>query len=146
MKNIKDLQDKYWNANSTLDEESMLRTYFKEHGDENSPEKALFEYFESERNKQLSKTFVPPKNTKVFQLKRYVLSIAATLILVACAYWLVNTNAKSGGFDYEVKDPEVALEMTKEALAFLNSKMDKGEQAIKDNIVHLDKTLIFKNL
>jgi len=45
-----------------------------------------------------------------------------------------------------IDDPELALEITREAFGLINGKVKVGEQKIKDNINHLDKTLIFKNL
>ena len=145
MKNIEHITKKYWEGETSLQEERQLKEYYSNQSELQTPEQALFQFFDNEKRRTTDIQLVVPKQ-KVFQLRRMVFSIAASLILVVSAFWVINNNSRSGGYDYVVEDPEVALEITKGAFALLNSKMEKGEQTLKDNIVHLEKTLIFKNL
>ena len=153
MNNIQNLLDKYWEGESSLEEEKILRSHFENTSGENLPEQALFKFFKQERLNSSKMEFVVPLNqkiekspTRIYQLKRYVFSIAASAILFVGAFWAINNYNSSATNEVIVDDPEVAWQMTKEAFAFLNGKVGKSEQALKDNMVHFEKTLIFKNL
>ena len=143
MKNKEELIQKYWSAESTLEEELKLRQMVQSNMDE-GPEQALFAFFEQERTKSSSKEFKPPA-PRILELRRYVLSIAASIVLLIAALWTFNYYDQQAPRKVVVDDPEVAMELTKEVFALLSGKVDHGQQLIRDNISHFDKTMVFTN-
>lgn len=145
MNHIDHLLDKYWAGTSSLDEEIIIREHYDNDEQSLSPGKAIFDFFKEERRLTTERAFTTPQ-AKTFQLKRYVFSIAASLVLLISAFWAVNNFDQPTSNDFVVNDPQVALQITKEAFALIGGNVNKSEKALRDNIVHLDKTLIFKNL
>lgn len=143
--NIESIIQKYWNGETSLEEEKFLKEHFAKNPSKEGPEQALFEYFSKERSMTYTKEVEMPRSNTRF-LSSKIVSIAASLLLLMAALWTFNNYNESFSNETIIDDPEVALKITKEAFALLNGKVGQSEQAIKDNIVHLDKTLIFKNL
>jgi hypothetical protein len=140
---LKILQDKYWDGTSSLEEEKQLQYYYLENADEDNPLSALLSYYNEERKVTYTKKVeAPPVKGKVISMNM-LLSIAATMILLFAAYFSFG-NTKQKNSDVVIDDPQVALQITKDAFALINGKMDKGSEAIKHGINHLDKTFIFK--
>lgn len=139
-----ELVEKYWQGETSLEEEQLLQQHFKNNSAENGPEKALFTFFESEQANTYTKEVKMPK-AKIRFLSPKVMSIAASLAILLAALWTFNQYNQSSN-QTVIDDPEIAMQLTREAFALLNGKVELGEKAITDNIVHLDKTLIFKNL
>ena len=79
-------------------------------------------------------------------LTHRLIPLAASIMLVAGAIWSIQHYSGQNTNEVVVNDPETALQITREAFALLSGTVDQGEQAIKENIQHLDKTFIFKNL
>ena len=163
MKNINDLKEKYWSGETSLAEERELREHLTRHPEEQGPEQMLFAFFDAEKKVSYDRTIQMPR-TWVSRLTQSILPLAASLILLAGSLWTIQHYSESPGNEVIVEDPQTALQITREAFALLNGKVDHGEQMIrdnivringtvdegeriiKDNIIHLDKTLIFKNL
>ena len=140
---LKILQDKYWASTSTLEEEKQLQSYYLENTDEDNSIGALLSYYNEERNVTYSKKIETPSSKGVIISMNMLLSIAASLVLLCAAYFsFSNTTQKST--DVVIDDHQVALQITKEAFALINGKIDKGSDVIKHGINHLDKTFIFK--
>lgn len=82
---IEKLIDKYWEGNTTLDEERELRSYFSAAEDvpeEWRPVKAMLNYFESEEPLPQEPT-ASKENTKSFWQKRKgAIAVAATALLL----------------------------------------------------------------
>ena len=163
MKEINGLKEKYWAGETTLAEEQRLRSHMESHPEEAGPEQMLFTFFAEERQRTYERSVKMP-TPWIKRLTHTILPLAASLILIVGAVWVVNNNSNTTTNEIIVDDPETALQITREAFALLNGKVDHGEQMlkdnialingtvdqgeriIKDNIIHLDKTLIFKNL
>jgi hypothetical protein len=52
-KNIDQLLEKYWSCETTLEEEEVLRAYYRDHPEEGRESGILFQYFNEEKKKQL---------------------------------------------------------------------------------------------
>ncbi len=153
MEHLQNLLEKYWEGTTSLEEEKILKSHWKDQPGSSKPERAIFEFFEQEKLKTSKREFeIPAQITnsqpsgRVVHFRRYVFSIAASLILLMGVMWTISNYNQSSSNEVIVDDPETALQITKEAFALLNGKMDKSEKAIIDNIVHFEKTLIFKSL
>jgi len=141
---IQQLSEKYWVGETSLEEEKVLQEYFSKSTDQSSPEKAYFSYLDIERSRTYEGKVMQPKRW-TSKIVRMILPIAASLVLLAGALWTINQKSPASN-EVVIDDPQLALQVTREAFALLNGKVDDGEQTLKDNIIHLDKTFIFKNL
>ena len=141
--NIAALTEKYWAGETTLDEEQILREHYNAADEISSPESALFSFMKQEQAVTYTKTVQLPQARKNKWTTR-LLSIAAVgLVLMGSWYGLKQANKADN--NVVIDDPELAMEITKEAFALLNGKMGKSKEIIRENIAHLDKTFIFKN-
>jgi hypothetical protein len=142
---IKDLLDKYWNCETSLEEEAELHTYFSS-GEVHKDLKSyapLFQYFKSEGGIRISKDFdkkiIRQFETGKKQAKQRVLSIfykvAAAVILILFFVTIhqrfieVKDKAVTVVKD-TFDDPEKALEETKKALLLVSEKWNKGKNNI----------------
>ena len=142
--NIDALSEKYWAGETTLEEERILKDFYKTEDAESSPEQALFAFFEQEKSRSYVKK-TPVKTHWMGRMTRAILPLAASVVLLLGAIWIFESNQQGSSSEIVIDDPETALQITREAFALLNGKMNQSEQALMDNIQHLDKTLIFKN-
>lgn len=165
---IKELLVKYDNGETDIREEALLEQYFNETDSEIFPEwssyATMFKWRRAFRKKELTESFdttllskmtgsaVSNEHTQttviVPLLRRRIMQIAASVaILLACTWllksvWVGYNNpgspqlAKEETFD----DPELAYQQTVEALAFLSSKLNKGQRKASSSIGKL-KTL-----
>ena len=151
---IKELLDKYWAGESTLEQESQIRAYFE--GSEIDSElmqyKPLFNFYGTEKNISLERsidTMLPKQETKIFTINR-IRAIAATVLVVVASIFGFNylqTNTGSGTNNtiaVEVQDPEEAYALTMEALSYLSSNYEKGSGKLKKLPEALESTIIFK--
>jgi hypothetical protein len=146
--NIRQLLDKYWSSESSLDEEKALASYFSqpEVDQEFEAYKPLFNYFVEQRQLTIDLedqimsriTYTKEKeNGKVINMPwRRAIAIAASLALilsVTIAISQYRTHAKRDmGMVDTFQTPEEALEQTKAALLFLSQRMNKAsDQATK---------------
>ena len=143
VKNIASLTEKYWAGATTLKEEQILRDHYSSKRDISSPESALFSFMKQEQTVTYSKTVQMPQASKNRWTMR-LLSIAAVGLVLMVSWFGMNQMNKANN-EVVIDDPELAMEITKEAFALLNGKMGKSKAVIRENIAHLDKTFIFKN-
>nr|WKN39621.1 hypothetical protein K4G66_13055 [Tunicatimonas sp. TK19036] len=146
--NIRELVEKYWNGDTTLEEEELLRDYL---ANEDVPadlkkEAALFRYYQAQtRFRNLDDQF-EEKITRRIQRKqspqwwsnhRSFIRVAAVVVMLVVAALLLKTEwldtpadpdpiAVSTEDTYE--DPQLAYEQTKEALMLVSSLMNEGAQ------------------
>lgn len=147
---IKTLLEKYWNCETTLEEESFLREHLSSNNvpDDLKEVSSLFEYYKSQSGIKVSKGFeekvlneIESKDKKVKQRYLhlyYKVAAAAILILffvtIHQRYIAVREKATvlvQDTFD----DPQKALEETKKALLLVSEKWNKG----KENIIRLSE-------
>lgn len=140
-KQIEELLEKYWNCETTLEEERLLRDYFRGQVPENLNEVAnLFRYFESQQQKEISS---PDFDAQVKQQIRkhrpkgkvvnlaFALRIAAGLLVVVAATYFVREEIRKS-YPTDVadtySDPQLALEETKKALLMLSKGFNKAQK------------------
>jgi lipase chaperone LimK len=142
-KQIQHLLEKYWNCETTLEEEQSLRDYFQSsEGPDSMKETAeLFRYFGSEKNKLLSENFndVVTKQirqrqgTKVISMVSWVqvARVAAGILVVIVAGYFIRQEIRKS-YPSEVadtySDPKLAFEETKKALQMISKSFGKAKQ------------------
>ena len=96
---IKDLLERYWNCETTLEEEQWLRDFFNSNEVPQSlqQEAQLFQYLKQQQNVKLSdlnfeqklKQKLQPKEGKVRSLLMTGMKLAAGISVVVASFWLV---------------------------------------------------------
>jgi hypothetical protein len=142
---IDDLLNKYWNCESTLEEEQELREYFK---GKNIPEQlretaSLFRYFEENKKKDLHdasfdkeilERVKSPKKTAISRVLYNSMRIAAGIAVLVVATWFVRNEIRKSSPTQVVdtyNDPKMALEETKKALLMISKGFGKAEEKAK---------------
>jgi len=152
------LVEKYWNGETSLEEEKILTGYLTSDNvhEDHLDMVPMFSFFENQNavrmEKALDLSFVNDKSTeeakqtqkttKTRWLFPKVAAVAASMALLLM-FTFNMMNSDSGNASYvEVQDPEEALELRMEALAFLGHNYDKGAMPMK-HIKQLEKTNVF---
>jgi hypothetical protein len=142
---IEELLSKYWNCETSLEEEQQLREYFKG-GD--VPEQwketaALFRYFEENKKKTLNdlafdaaviQNVQPQKKGKLVKLFYNTMRIAAGLAVLVMAVWFVRKEVRETTPQQVVDtydDPQLAFEETKKALLMISKSFGTAESQAK---------------
>jgi hypothetical protein len=145
-KSIHALLEKYWAAETSLEEEKIIVQYFKQTTIDPDLQSVapLFHYYEWEKEQSInveqsvmdqidSKIIaIPaPENIANLSWKRWV-SIAASILLILSLFITTYQGQKQTKETTIARDtfqtPEEALEQTMAALAFLSAKMNKGSE------------------
>lgn len=151
-KQLEELLQKYWNCETSLEEEERLRGYFRTHDvPENFKEATLlFSYFDRQRQKAVGPQF---ENKVVKKLKAPIgksvnlahrqaglwqtsLRIAAGVAVLVAAIYFVGYEIRTKNKDEVAMEdtfdsPEQALEETKKALLMISKGFGKAEQQAK---------------
>lgn len=148
-KRIEELLDRYWKAETSLEEEQQLREFFigssiPEHLKETA---ALFHYFENNKKKSLNDTAFDgvvlskvnaPKRSKVVKLIYNTMRIAAGVAVLVVATWFIRDEIREASPQVMVDtydDPKLAFEETKKALQMISKSFGTAEsQAKKINL------------
>jgi hypothetical protein len=144
---IDELLNKYWNCETSLEEEQQLREYFRgdqipEQWKETAP---LFRYFDAHKKKTLNdgafdasvmaKIKSPSKNQgKVVKIFYNTLRIAAGVSVLVVATFLVRNEIRKSTPQEMVDtydDPKLALEETKKALMMISKSFGTAEEKAK---------------
>jgi len=143
---INELLNKYWNCETTLEEEQQLREYFRggDIGEEWKETAVLFRYFEENRKKSLNdisfeagvmeKVRTPAKQGKVVKLFYNSMRIAAGIAVVMVATWFIRTEIRKSTPQEVVDtydDPKLAFEETKKALMMISKSFGTAEEQAK---------------
>jgi hypothetical protein len=141
-KNKEELLRKYWNCETSLEEEKELREYF---GGNDIPEQwrdtaALFRYLEEAKKKSLSDVAFERhvmnkvqgrKEAKIGRFVYNTMRIAAGLAVVFAATWFIRNEVRET-IPQEVvdtyDDPELAFEETKKALLMISKSFGTAEE------------------
>jgi hypothetical protein len=148
-KKIEELLNKYWNCESSLEEEQQLRDYFRK-GDipqEWNETAGLFRYFDAHKKKELNdvsfdrdviRKVNSGKRGKVVSLVYNAMRIAAGISVLMVAIWLVRQEVRKTTPQEIVDtydDPKLAFEETKKALQMISKSFGTAEtQAKKINM------------
>jgi hypothetical protein len=142
---IEALLQKYWNCETTLEEEQQLRQYFR---DEAIPEPwketaAMFRYFEENKKKSLNDvafdtrvmdTVQTPKRGKMVKFFYNTMRIAAGVTVLLTATWFVRNEVRKTTPQEMVDtydDPKLAFEETKKALLMISKSFGTAETQTK---------------
>jgi hypothetical protein len=136
-----DLLQKYWNCETSLEEEKQLREYF---GGHDIPEQlketaSVFRYFEEAKKKSLNDVAfdsqvmrkVNPRQGQIRRLVYNSMRIAAGLVVVIAATWFIRTEVRQTIPQEMVDtydDPELAFEETKKALLMISKGFGTAEK------------------
>ncbi len=144
---IKELLDKYWSCETTLEEEQQLKGYFM--NDDNTPDEwketaTLFRYFEENKKKSLNdisfdhqviqKVQKPKPQQKVVRLLYNSMRIAAGVAVVMVATWFIRNEVRKTTPQEVVDtydDPKLAFEETKKALMMISKSFGTAEEQAK---------------
>jgi hypothetical protein len=141
-KKIEELLQKYWDCETSLEEEQQLQEYFRQG---NVPEHmketgALFQYFGQQKKKSVQGQFdtqvlakIKPKG-KVTNLVQISLRIAAGIAVVVAAVFFVRQEIRKNdevAMEDTFEDPQKALEETKKALLMISKGFGSAEQQAK---------------
>jgi hypothetical protein len=145
-KTIKEILDKYWEGETSLKEEQLLKTYFN--SDQVAKElesfRPLFVYYKEQKAKTATQSFEGLKRKPVVHrlLPTWVTVAASILILVVAGtfcYVPQNTsNPAIFAIDETVKDtykdPEKAYKEAKAALLLISKGLNKGMKKTKEGV------------
>lgn len=148
-KKLDELLQKYWDCDTSLEEEQQLCEYFR---NEKVPEQykeaaSLFHYFEQQKhtsvNEQFDRTLLgqlkKPKG-KVTNLVQTSLRIAAGIAVLVAAVFFVRQEIRKNdtlAMEDTYDDPQKALEETKKALMMISKGFGRAEmQAKKINLLN----------
>jgi hypothetical protein len=161
---IDNLLDKYWEGETSIEDEKVLKQYFTSSIIEPEHEafKDLFVFWDDtskieypSNNQILDKQTIdikPELNSKVrsLSIKKYFYAAAAVIVMTIASIFVVKNlnNEVQPKETYsqvqEIEDPEEALRVTKEALALLSKKLNSSTKTVKENMGELEKASIFK--
>jgi hypothetical protein len=142
-KKIEELLQKYWDCETSLEEEQQLREYFSQANvpDQMKEAASLFNYFGQQKNKAVNEQFetkvlgqLKKPAGKVTNLIQTSLRIAAGIAVLAVALFFVKQEiGKSTTVAVEdtYDDPKKALEETKKALMMISRGFGRAEQQAK---------------
>jgi len=158
---IDTLLKKYWDAETTLEEESVLHTYFNSQdiSDSHKEFAELFQYYThaggelSSKDLLLSPEIIKQyeRNNSLIMRIRPLLKYAAAIAFLLYGYSLcidkysvLKTESIYAGKYTELseeEDAEEALKITIEALSFLTAKINKTEETISNNFAPIQKAI-----
>ncbi len=139
---IKELVEKYWECETSLEEEKELKDYFKMHSvsDEWKETATLFKYFETQHRQHKVKAEFDNKvkekinnSNKGNVVKMFFMTakIAAGVLVLVAATYLVREEVRKS-YPTEMvdtySDPELAFEETKKALMMISKTFGKAQQ------------------
>lgn len=138
---LETLIKKYWDCETSLEEEERLREWFRTHEvPERFKETAkLFSYFDEQKQKATDKQFDARvvKNLELKSKGRTVtlwqtsLKIAAGIAVVAAAFFFVRKDLIEKHNLTEIDDPQKALEETRKAFMMISKGFSIAEENTK---------------
>lgn len=147
---INKLLDKYWEAETSLQDEKILISYFKskEVAPDHLQYRDLFQYYDYAANIQLEAKISSLPERSVFALRKNFMGIAASLLLmISAGFFIVNNYMNNQSYNSNsivITEEEEALRITKDALAFLSIKLDESSRNITSDIQKMERVSILK--
>ena len=141
---LKELIEKYWNAETSLEEEAQLRKYFLEEqvAEEWKQTAMLFTYYDAKKKEGISDSSFDQQVLKKIKTKPagnmrslvYNMSrIAAGILVVIAIGYFVRQEAKKSSPPEVIdtySDPKLAFEETKKALMILSKGFGKAQHEV----------------
>ena len=145
-KEIDTLLNKYWNCETSLEEEEQLRQYFRgrEIPEQLKETAALFRYFEANKKKTLNdasfdagvmEKVKAPAQGRIVKLFYNSMRIAAGVAVLFVATWLVRDEIRKStpqAVADTYDDPKLALEETKKALLMISKSFGTAKEEAKN--------------
>jgi hypothetical protein len=140
---INELLTKYWNCETSLEEEHELQEHFRAGNvaEEHKETATLFRYFDEIKKKSLDASFdgqviakVGERTPgKVIKLLHNSMRIAAGVTVLMIAIWTVRTEIRKNTQEIvdTYNDPKLAFEETKKALLMISKSFGKAEEGTK---------------
>jgi hypothetical protein len=148
-KKLEELLQKYWDCETSLEEEQQLREYFRNEkvSDLGKEAATLFHYFEQQKNNTVNEHFekevlgqIKKPAGKVTNLIQTSLRIAAGVAVLIVAVFFVRQEIRKSdtvAMEDTYDDPQKALEETKKALMMISKGFGRAEeQAKKINLLN----------
>ena len=152
-KKINNLLEKYWEGETTLQEEATLRQYFNEAdvAEELLPFQPLFKFFREEQENMVGEDFEnklleklrmeeTPQVRRIDWFKN-VRRIAAAAIILLGSFFIYKSVSTPDEVDrfakYDAKTEQEAYERTKAALALISNKINKGANQATKGLVEV---------
>ena len=145
-KEIRSLLDKYWEGESSLEEESLLRDYFTtgEVADEFISFRPLFTFFSAARSVKMNGkvAHLPGQEKEKGEAKirtiTWLKRVAAAIILAIGIFFIsrkmqapvISAHAYQDTYD----DPEMAYQEFKKAMLYMSGKINKGVNTASQGI------------
>ncbi len=114
---IDKLLEKYWNGETSLEEEKVIKSHFKSNPALNN-EGHYFRFLAKQKTQKY-------EGSKAISRKKAWLSAAATITIGVITAALVFNDAKKDPF--AIDDPEKAFQATKKALMMIGSELNQGQ-------------------
>jgi hypothetical protein len=144
-KKIEELLNKYWNCESSLEEEQQLREFFRQQEipQQWSETAGLFRYFDLHKKKELTDPLFERavmdsvqsgKKGKIKSLVLNTMRIAAGISVLMIAVWFAHQEIKKSNSTEVVDtydDPKLAFEETKKALQMISKSFGTAEKQAK---------------
>lgn len=154
---ISRLLEKYFSAETSVEEERRLTAYFRsgEVADEHLEWRSLFDWKESGSALSLSPDFenrvmqrLPAEATgRVIPLRRILAYAAAVLLIVTAGWWLLNREQMSSREEALMADtwddPEEAYQQFAAALSLVSGAMDQGQTLTVESVAPAQELDIF---
>ena len=145
-KKIKDLLDRYWEGETSLKEEKLLRTDFNSNqvAKELESFRPLFVYHKAQQAKTSTQSFEELKRKPiVHRLMPTWLTVAASILILFAVgtFYYMNDNRSDSTVFAEgemakdtYKDPEAAYKEAKAALLLISKGLNKGMKKTKEGV------------
>ena len=144
---VKELLDKYWEGETSLEEERELSSYFvsSQVTDEFAPFIPLFAFFEEGRHIRMEGSVVQPPmeeiKGKVINI-RWLISIAASIAVFLAVFFINKKISTEQSVQYAFEDtyhtPEEAYAEVKKALLYVSTKMNKGVSTAAESLEKME--------
>lgn len=147
---IKALLDKYFEGNTSLEEENQLKRYFQQTdiAEELEVFRPLFGLLVIEKEKGLSDAFdekvvekviKTQKKTKIKRLYYWGTAVAASCLLAVTTWTLypkidAEPTSEQLWAKYEIKDPNEAIKITRDALRTVSVQLNRGAAKAADEV------------
>jgi hypothetical protein len=148
IKKIKELLDRYYDGDTTLDEEKLLKRYFIDNVDipeELSAEKKQFEIYEKIKNADVPirdfekdlESLIDKQKVKYpdFNRRKTVLritAIAASLLILFGVYSSIKHFTGRPKYHDTIEDPYLAYQETKRTLLYISEKLNYGTKELNN--------------
>ena len=148
---IRKLLDKYWEGETSIQEESELQSYFASShiAEDLLPFQPLFAFYDKKKHVMMDRDVsIPPANSENkaggnVRSLRWMLQVAASVLILISLFFLKEKTEKAATKQELVlvdtyEDPELAYQEVKQALMFLSTKMNKGVKKTSNSLTKME--------